>query len=514
MDGATIKRLASDPVAFRNSLVIDADGGPRYFGACLDDWQRADFSALDPAWKRVCGQESTAGRQRTYLERPRGHSKTSDLAVMVTWALFASTRRLSGVAAAADRDQAKLLRDAVDKLVSANPWLRNALEVQNFKVVNHRTGSELAIIASDAASSYGLTPDFVLIDELTHWPIRDLWDSLISAAAKRSHCLVVVISNAGYGDSWQWKTREAIRTDPDWYFSRLDGPVASWILKKHLDEQRRLLPPLVFDRLWLNRWSPGAGDALREDDIQAALSLEGPLAAAERGWRYVAGLDIGLSRDASALALVGVHVGYSEPRPAPKPPPVDSMAEMLWDCGLLDKRPNENIDGASSDSVYHEYHPGSARVKLAGLHVWQPPKGGKVSLEEIEKTFLDLHARFSCPLALDPWQGAYLFERMTKAGIRCESTDPTPVNLRGMATATLEAFSERLLALYPHERLLGDLRALRCEERQYGVRLTSPRGPSGHGDAATALSIALHAAKRHAAMPFYDRPLLAEAVSF
>ncbi|HQU46090.1 MAG TPA: terminase large subunit [Pirellulales bacterium] len=494
--------------------MIDADGGPRRFGECLDPWQRDDFAALDPGWKRVCGQNAPEGRQRAYLERSRGHSKTADLAVMATWALFASKRRLSGIAASGDREQAGYLRNAIDKLVSVNPWLRKYLEVQRDRVVNLHTGSELAIIASDAATSYGLTPDFVLIDEVTHWATRDLWDSLISAAAKRARCLVCVIANAGWHDSWQWGTREAIRTDPDWYFSRLDGPVASWIKAKHLAEQQRLLPALVYDRLWLNRWAPGAGDALREDDIRAALTLDGPLAAAETGWRYALGLDLGLRRDASAAALVGVNVGYGVATAAPKLEPIDAMQELLFDCGLAD-RPAK-LASAAGDTLYR-WNAGDGRLKLCDLHVWQPPKkGGKVQIEPIETAIRELYARFGCVVSYDVSQAEYLSERLSKSGVPTQAVDPTSTNMRGMAAVTLEAFNQQLLSLYPQEQLLADLRALRVTEKSYGIRLTSPRGPSGHGDSATALSLALLAAKRLvvSAARNTHRPILAEAVCF
>ena len=61
--------------------------------------------------------------------------------------------------------------------------------------------------------------------------------------------------------------------------------------------------------------------------------------------------------------------------------------------------------------------------------------------------------------------------------------------------ATLEAFSERQLDLYPDPQLRADLHSLRVVEKSYGVRLDSPRGVNGHGDCATALAIALHLAK-------------------
>jgi hypothetical protein len=238
--------LQSDPAAFRNALLIDADAGPVAFGKALDPWQREDFAAIDPALRRVVGQDVVEAKSRAYLERPRGHSKTTDIAVAVCWLLFASRRKLNGVACAADKDQAALIRDACDTLVRQNPWLAQIIEVQGTKIVNRHTGSTLTILSSDAASSYGVLIDFAIVDELTHWLRDDLWNSIFSAAAKRRYCLLLVISNAGFRESWQWELREAIRTDPAWVFRRLDGPVASWITPERLAEQRRLLPAKVF----------------------------------------------------------------------------------------------------------------------------------------------------------------------------------------------------------------------------------------------------------------------------
>ena len=56
----------------------------------------------------------------------------------------------------------------------------------------------------------------------------------------------------------------------------------------------------------------------------------------------------------------------------------------------------------------------------------------------------------------------------------------------------LEAVIEANIELYGMPILLCDLRNLRVVEKSYGCRLESPRGPSGHGDAATALAMALH----------------------
>ena len=264
--------LQNDPVNFRRVLRIDCDGLVKPLQTVLDDWQENDFEALDQGWQRCIGQTSE-GTSRAWLERPRGHSKTSDIATMVTWALFASKRKITGVVAACDKEQARIVRDAIDTLIRLNPWLRSILKVGSYVVKNTRTGSELEIISSDVSSSYGLLVDFVVCDEITLWPKRDLWDSLLSTAAKKHNCLLLCIGNAGFGESWQWKTRDTIKKDKSWYFSRLDGPQASWISKTILDEQQRLLPSIAFQRLWLNLWTSGSGDALLEKDINRAITV-------------------------------------------------------------------------------------------------------------------------------------------------------------------------------------------------------------------------------------------------
>jgi len=480
-----LRSLQASPDAFRRSLIIDADGRPKRLGDCLDPWQASDFAALDPGWQRVAGQGAD-GPLRAYLERPRGHSKTLDLAVMATWALFASRRQLRGYGAAADQDQARLLRDAIDGLLRLNPWLRQILRADKLKISNDRTGSTLDILTSDAPTSYGLTPDFIIADELVHWRGRDLWDSLISSAAKRAACMVVVISNAGFGESWQWEVREAVRQDTAWHFSRIDGPCASWITPDRLAEQRRLLPSIAYRRLWLNEWTSGSGDALDPGDIDRAITLKGPISEAKRGWFFFAGLDLGLSRDKAALAVVGKHVGWTEEIERPKRR-LSSAQQAMIDAGLMDEPEPEEPEYID--------HPGTGKLRLARLHVWTPPSRGKVDIEAIEETIVDLDHSFRLQVGADPWQAAYLIERLRKRGVLIEPVDFTGSNLKSMCSAVLEAFSEGTIQLYPDPQLLADLRALRVVEKSYGVRLDSPRGLNGHGDCATALAIALHVAK-------------------
>lgn len=266
-----------NPESFRRRVLIgETDSCP--FDAVMTAWQKRDFRALDPAWRRLAGRPHRNNGtllQRAWIERPRGHSKTTDLAVQVAWILLAARRRVLGVAAAADRDQAKLLHDAVRQIVDRNTRLCAGLSLQSHRVLNPSTKSRIDFIASDAASSWGLLPDFVICDELCHWENETLWHSLASSSAKRAECVLVVLTNAGAGRGWQWQLREHAMRSPQWYFSTLEGPSAPWIADAMLEEQRRILPPPVFERLWLNRWqhSDGAFVTLAEAEACADPSL-------------------------------------------------------------------------------------------------------------------------------------------------------------------------------------------------------------------------------------------------
>jgi hypothetical protein len=469
IDAKTFRRYAADPAAFRADLLIDVDGVARRFGSVQDEWQRQDFAALDPALRRAAGRGKGDAKGRAYLERPRGHSKTTDLAIIACWALAFSTRPLRGYCYAADKDQARLLRDAMLTLIRLNPWLAEILSVETHRIVNFASdhpgeGGSLTIETSDVGSSYGILPDLIIADELVHWTgDGSLWHSLLSSAAKRRNCLLVVISNAGFVDSWAWKVREAARTDPDWFFSRLDGPRASWLPPDRLAEQRRMLPAVAYARLWENQWSTGGGDALLPNDIEAAFdSGLSPMTGNERGYSFVAGVDLGLTRDCSAVVALGV------------------------------KREGDSV----------------GKIRLAAAKLWNP-RFARVSLVEVERELRDLHARFDLnDIRYDPWQAEHLAQRLRLDGFPMNEVSPTGGNLQSMATAVIESFTDRRLELYPCAELKRDLMKLRVEERSYGFRLVAPRDETGHGDTGTAFALALLAAIEIAGQRIFEVGIL------
>lgn len=449
-----LRLVVADPIEYRRRLKIDVGGRQRFLADVADPWQAEDFAALDGGWRKCVGQDMGDVIQRAYLERPRGHSKTGDIATMTTWALLAAKRRIEGAVTAGDRDQARLLRNAISRLVQDNAWVGALLKVDRDKIINRFTGSVCDVVASDAATNYGLTPDFLVCDELTHWAKQEMWEAMFSAAAKKAACMVLIIANAGVGEgsSWQWKVRESARTSPYWYFRRLDGPTASWIGPRLLDEQRTMLPGPAFRRLWLNQWVRGTGDALEPSDIEACCTLAEVPDRGWNDWTHIQGLDLGVKHDHAALVTLGC-------------------------C------------------------PGQGKVRLAHVRSWKPVNG-EVDLVAVQAGVKEAAERFGSTVTFyDPHQCALMAQQLRRDGLRMEERPFVGKHLNEMASTLLQTFSARRIELYRDEELIRDLLRLTIAEKSYGYKLEAVSDEYGHADRAIALAIALPTAAEISQLP-------------
>ena len=183
--------------------------------------------------------------------------------------------------------------------------------------------------------------------------------------------------------------------------------------------------------------------------------MDGP----EKGWDFVCGLDLGTSRDASAVVVLAVR----------------------------------------------RVKQAHGRIRLAHLQLWKPSKGKRVDLQEIEDTLQVLHDRFNFKqIPYDPWQATHLASRLQAVGLgRLVKGSNRPVglpmveipqigaNLQRIATVMRKAFSDRGLDLYKDPDLERYIRRLRNVEGSYGFRLESPKDSTGHDDAGSTFQYAM-----------------------
>ena len=252
-----IRRESARSLAeYLGHVVIDSRPEPRAWGHCWEAWQRALVRPLIPAVERMAGlRPEYAGPRSFFFVLPRGHDKTGLIGRIANWAIAFARRPIRAVAAAADLDQASLLLDSMRSEMTLNPWLGERLRPQ--KHVIHGLGGNLQVISADAASSSGLKSDLIILDELTFWRRRDLFDVLWSGREKRPDSVFLIITNAGLRGSWQHALLEKARSDSgDWHVFEAppDATLASWMTAERIAAMRSLLPPGHARRVLGNHW--------------------------------------------------------------------------------------------------------------------------------------------------------------------------------------------------------------------------------------------------------------------
>jgi len=116
---------------------------------------------------------------------------------------------------------------------------------------------------------------------------------------------------------------------------------------------------------------------------------------------------------------------------------------------------------------------------------------------------LSLSRDASAFVVCDVYQAALLAQRLSRQGVPSNAIHLVPSVLQEMASATLDAFRDSTLDLFPNADLIADLKSLRVKEYSTGrsSRLESPRksGDEGsgtrHGDTASAWGLSLLGAK-------------------
>lgn len=446
---STADKARVSPAAFRR--LIEIEPGLNY-EASLDPWQRAAFEAMDPAWEYAAGVSDNVPHRRSfYRELPRGHSKTTDTAAEIVWAVLAAPNLIRGYVVAADEAQAGLTSEKAEKLVSLNRWLEEEVRVTRDVIKSKITGAECQILASNAGGIYGKEPNFVVCDELTVWKDPKVFDAMFSALPKVPRSIMVVNTNAGYGKgvSWQWKRREICRTSRFWWFQSLDGPQASWQTKESIEQQREELDPQEFQRLWLNKWLSGTSEGIPYNQIVNATRLPGPNMTRQHGCDFVlGGLDIGITHDRPALVWVGGHVA-------------------------------------------------NCKLKLLGHRTWNPKDypNGEINLMDVRAAILADVERLGgiARIYADTWEATLLRQSIAER-VDCEEVNfNSTFVVREMANRLARAFANGDLELFHDPVLERDLQslALRMNDRTRTRVLHADRDENGHADSAFALAIAV-----------------------
>lgn len=379
-------------------------------------------------------------RPYAYLTRGRGSSKTSDLAGVALVLLLTARTRERFYWLAADREQGQLCIDAAQGFADRTPALRGALTLGASSIEARATGARLDVLASDSASSWGLRPAGVFVDEISQWADtsgpRRLWESVSSAVAKRSDAKLIVLSTAGDPAHFSRKILDAAYGSELWHVHEEPGPTP-WMDPARLAEQRARLLPSVYAKLFLNEWVAGEDRLTSPEELAELVTLDGPQEP-KAGCGYWIALDVGLKRDRTVAAVA---------------------------------------------------HREENRIILDRMEVWQGSRLRPVKLELVEEWIFEASKRYAFARVIaDPWQSVGTLQRLKAKGVRCEEYAFTTQSVGRLAASLFHAIKNRALALYPDEALLDELAHVRLTESSPGVhRLNHDSGR--HDDRAVALGL-------------------------
>ncbi len=285
--------------------------------------------------------------------------------------------------AAADRTKAAIIYNEMKAMALACPALAGRLIVRDFQkhLEDAITGSTYQALSADAKTKHGLSPNFVIYDELAQAPNRKLFDVLATSTAARAEPLMVVISTQSsdphhvmtelvdYGRQIEGgvfadPTFEAViyAADPDadpwdeatWHAANPAlGDFRSIEEMRASAEQAKRIPAreAAFRNLYLNQPVDAEQRFIAGADWDACAAAVDPEAL--RGRPCWGGLDLSSTSDLTALVLY-----FPEDRGAVLPffwVPGDRLAERedrdrvpyrTWrEAGLIEAPPGRAIDG-------------------------------------------------------------------------------------------------------------------------------------------------------------------------
>lgn len=389
-----------------------------------------------------------------YCTRPRGGSKTTDIAAMAL-ALLATDMpaRSNGRVVASAGDQAAILIDAAAGIIARTPELEGVIIAEAERLINVETRAWVKVLAQSDSGSWGLRDCHLLVlDEFAQWPetrgANRVYTAMRSTVQKVPGCRMIILTSAGEPSHWSHAKYEEAKINHEglWRVSEMPGPVP-WHDPIQLQALKRELRPSEYDRLILNIWTEDEDRAIREEDWDAAVRGYTSLGP-KPGVKYIITVDIGILNDATVMV-----VSHKEP---------------------LDSR---NPHGPQRVVVDHvERRQGSKKnpVQLSDIESWLVRKAPEYN---------DAH------VYADPTQFVGNLQNLNRRGVKAEEWQFTATSVGEVATALVQAFRSRQIWVPNLPTLREELLRVRLRESAPGVtRLDHDRG--GHDDQAVCLGIA------------------------
>ena len=433
----------------------------REWGEAASDFQLEDARAIF----------SDEPPHKHFLTRPRGGSKTTDLAgVAIAWLVAEAPPFANGAVIANNAKQAGYLMDAAAAFQANTPELGDAIVVENLKIVGPN-GAWVEVLSQSASGAWGMRQTHLLVcDEFCQWDetpgARRVWTAIRSTVPKVKGCKLVILSSAGEPSHWSYtEVYEKNIGRPDWHFHAVPGLVP-WMEEAEIESARYDLTPSQFQRLMMNEWSQDEDSAIFEEDYEAAArkahfhaSTQGlrygkygsgySLGLPQPGQRYIFTVDVGISQDAAVIAIA-----HKEP--------------------LKEGGPRL----------------GPQRVVIDHLERWVGSKAYPILVSDIEDYIVE-----NAPV----WNGAFVYadpsqfrgniQNMNLRGVHAREWPFTATTVGHVASALVQTFRNRQIWVPDNPVLKDELLKVKLRSATAGVtRLDHVNG--GHDDQAVCIGMA------------------------
>lgn len=329
-----LEGVGDQVVKFAEEWVVQTKG--RWAGQALkmEPWQ-VDF--LNELFLVYDDGERVYREALLGISRKNGKS-TLSAAIALFMLLAAGEEGPEVYAAAASRDQARIVFNQAKEFVESSPRLRDWLTPSRDAIVCKANNGVFRVLASDAPKQYGLNPSGVVIDELWAHANPELYYALTTGQLAREDPLVVSITTAGFdresicfdlyerGKKMQREGGLDQMRDEGFLFRWFEAPPtatvqdqggweaanpSSWIRAQDLEREAKRLPENVFRRLHLNQWTEAQDAWIKPQEWDACIGVPvfDPSDAS-----YLS-VDVGIRRDSAAITWgqwhgQELHVGH------------------------------------------------------------------------------------------------------------------------------------------------------------------------------------------------------------
>lgn len=155
----------------------------------------------------IYGPQDANGRRlvRTaLLTCPRKNGKSGLAAGLALAHLCGPCAEMRGqvYSAASDRNQAAIIFKEMVAIIERVEWMEERLNIRSFNklIEDLETGTTYEALSSDARKAHGLSPSFVVCDEIAQWRGRELYDNLLTGFGARDEPLCVSIGTQAADD--------------------------------------------------------------------------------------------------------------------------------------------------------------------------------------------------------------------------------------------------------------------------------------------------------------------------